>query len=164
MPDGYVLSTPDRGQVLDKLIELLNHTTDIPWGDLEAPAPNGKTKEIEPPYGIVYPIAVGATNNATRSFLPDVNKLFTVQLSTFGLTRKQADRNAHVARRVLTDKLIGASGYRYAIEGPDVRVIDRRHAGGPGTTRAGSKWFRSDNSYILMLTTRGPEAVQDAVQ
>lgn len=154
-----IIGTVDEGQALDALIEALQTHVAIPWGDLEAPAPEGENKEIKPPYGIVYPIAIGNTNNATQAILPDVTKLFVVQLSVFGKTRKQAHRWARDSRRFLTDRMIGAPGWLHEIEGEDVKVIDRVHTTSPGVSKQG-KWFRADSQYHLHLTTKGPKSTQ----
>lgn len=103
---------PDRGSLTDVMIERLLATTTYPVGDAGAPVPEedaarhaGWNGEVGMPGSIFVPYNVLTPATATISSGPFTDPQGEIQLpyqlSTFGVSRRQTEALANVARKAL---------------------------------------------------------------
>lgn len=119
------MTTPNRHPVTDTLLVLLRRGTGKQVGDMELP------EDVEYPYAILYPIEGGGFDGPPLQS-SESDALFTYQVTSAGLSRKQAEWMGDAVRRTVVAR--SANGdFQVAHDDPEgLRIAGRMVESGAG--------------------------------
>lgn len=136
--------------VTDTVIELLERATQKRCGDSTSPQ-NEDGSFVEPPYTILYTIA-GGSFSGPMYFQPEADVTLMYQVTSVGVTRKQAQWLATKVREAITGR-DQFGRFVHVMFPPDgVIVMDRRSEGALGGVERESSVYVAHDTYTVETT------------
>lgn len=139
----------DREEVTDAVITALA-TIGKPVGDMTAPV-DSDGMPLDLPYSIVYPV-LGGDSEGPAWVEPDAIFHFHYQISSVGVTRRQAEWLADRVRRVMLER-DGGGRFVTAIAPTGMSVLDRRIAFTPAGVEREVSLYSVPEAFIVTVTS-----------